>query len=386
MKTAFFHDCIFIKDEDGQVYTTGGLTSKKLEEYIHYFGDLTIFSRCRNIINTKDDKNKMSKATTAGVKFDSIPKLDFYSLFFGTIRKRIKNLVKDSEFVIIRLPSYIGLIAAKEAKKQGKNYLIEMVACPWDALWNYGKIQKKIFAFPTYLFNKKVIKQAPNVIYVSDNFLQNRYPTCGNSIGCSDVVLPSIKEEVLLNRLNKISTMTHTIKIGTLGNLELKCKGQHFVIKAISDLKNQGINIEYYLAGGGSLTYLTEIAKKYSVQENIHIMGSLPHDEVFKLLDDIDIYIQPSLQEGLPRSVVEAMSRACPVLGSRTGGIPELVGEAYIFERKDVKGIERKIVEMINDRDLLIQASKQNFEKVKEFQIEDLTLKRENYYQKILGE
>ena len=44
-------------------------------------------------------------------------------------------------------------------------------------------------------------------------------------------------------------------------------------------------------------------------------MGGVPHNKIFQLLDDIDLYIQPSLQEGLPRSVVEAMSRACPIIG-----------------------------------------------------------------------
>jgi glycosyltransferase involved in cell wall biosynthesis len=385
MKTAFFHDCVFIKEEDGQVYTTGGLNDKKLEEYVHYFGDLTVFSRERKM-NSKDQKNKMSIASTSGVIFDSIPKLDFFSLLFGKIRTRIKKLVNDSKLVIIRMPSYIGIIAANEAKKQGKNYLIEMVACPWDALWNYGKIQKKLFALPTYLMNKKVVKEAPSVIYVSEQFLQNRYPTNGNHVGCSDVVLPPVEESILPYRLAKIAKMDSTIKIGTLANLALKCKGQHFVIRAIANLKNKGIQVEYYLAGGGNPSYLTEMTKKYHVEENVHIMGSLPHDKVFELLDDIDIYVQPSLQEGLPRAVVEAMSKACPVIGSRTGGIPELIGEAYIFERKEIKGIENKIIELVNNRELLVQAARQNFEKAKEFELEKLSRKRETFYQKIIGE
>lgn len=71
-----------------------------------------------------------------------------------------------------------------------------MVACPWDALWNYGKFSKKIFALPTYLLNKTTIKKAPNVIYVSEEFLQKRYPTNGKNIGCSDVVLKDINSNV----------------------------------------------------------------------------------------------------------------------------------------------------------------------------------------------
>ena len=60
---------------------------------------------------------------------------------------------------------------------------------------------------------------------------------------------------------------------------------------------------------------------------------------MFEWLDDMDLYIQPSLQEGLPRAVVEAMSRGLPALGAHTGGIPELLGEDCIFPRKGVDAI-----------------------------------------------
>lgn len=249
MKTAFFHDCVFIKNIDGNIYTTGGLDYKKLNEYVKYFGNVTVFSRCRNI-KKDDDIEKMSKATTEGVEFNSIPNLNIFSLYYGNANKRLKKLIKNSDFIIIRLPSYIGLVAAKEARKQKKKYLIEMVACPWDALWNYGKIQKKLFALPTYILNKKIVKKASNVIYVSEKFLQSRYPTNGKNIACSDVVLDNIDEKVIENRKNKIENMDKNkkIKLLTLANIGLKCKGQQFVIKAISNLRKKGIEVEYYLA------------------------------------------------------------------------------------------------------------------------------------------
>lgn len=61
----------------------------------------------------------------------------------------------------------------------------------------------------------------------------------------------------------------------------------------------------------------------------------MPHDKIFEWLDTIDIYIQPSYQEGLCRSVVEAMSRACPVICSDACGERELANEKFIFKRGD---------------------------------------------------
>ena len=58
---------------------------------------------------------------------------------------------------------------------------------------------------------------------------------------------------------------------------------------------------------------------------------------MFELLDECDIYLQPSLQEGLPRSVIEAMSRGCACIGAATAGIPELLESEYVVKRKSVQ-------------------------------------------------
>jgi len=52
-------------------------------------------------------------------------------------------------------------------------------------------------------------------------------------------------------------------------------------------------------------------------------------------LDDVDIYIQPSRQEGLPRALIEAMSRGCPAVGSTAGGIPELLSPECLHQPGD---------------------------------------------------
>ena len=106
--------------------------------------------------------------------------------------------------------------------------------------------------------------------------------------------------------------------------------------------------------------------------------GSLPHDAMFNWLDDMDLYIQPSLPEGLPRAVVEAMSRGLPALGARTGGIPELLGDEYIFPRKGVKEIAQ-MLDHITLEQMAIMAKK-NYEHAKYFQKELLEKKRYDFY------
>ena len=144
-------------------------------------------------------------------------------------------------------------------------------------------------------------------------------------------------------------------------------------------LREQGdTRFEYHLAGGGDNTALRELAERLGVSDQVVFEGSLPHDKMFAWLDGLDVYIQPSLQEGLPRAVVEAMSRGLPCLVSKTGGMPELVGETAIFGRGDVRAIVKMLSDLTPDR--LCETAKANFERAKDFDKEKLTERRRSFY------
>lgn len=85
-----------------------------------------------------------------------------------------------------------------------------------------------------------------------------------------------------------------------------------------------------------------------NVADQIKIIGQMPHDKVFTWLDSIDIYAQPSRQEGLPRAMIEAMSRGIPCIGAKTAGIPELIDNKYIFtnSKTEVEEISKLLLDM----------------------------------------
>ena len=69
------------------------------------------------------------------------------------------------------------------------------------------------------------------------------------------------------------------------------------------------------------------------------------------------VYIQPSRIEGLPRALIEAMSRGCACVGSSVGGIPELLNNQYIHEVNDYNSLAVKIFDLY-DIDNLAKSSK----------------------------
>ena len=173
------------------------------------------------------------------------------------------------------------------------------------------------------------------------------------------------------------------IVIGTAAFLDVKWKGQVNVFKAISLLKNKGYtNIEYQLIGSGNGNYLRKMAKKYNVKENVNILGALKHEEVFNWLRNIDIYVQPSYQEGLCRAVVEAMSVGCPIICSNVGGNYELINSKFIYNKRNYKQLAKKIITLINSKSILEEEGINNYNFSKKYLSSILNKKRDNFYKK----
>ncbi len=382
MKCAIVADTVLVQKNND--YYSMTLTYEFLSNrYLKYYDDVCLITR----VEKKSVQGDISGYKITNGKNVSAKPIEEYKKVSDAIfnrkviEKKLYELLSKVDYVIVRLPNVLGLLACSICEKYNIKYCIEMLACPFDGYWNHKNKSGKILAPIMYYYNKKAIKKAPNVLYVTNRFLQERYPTNGNSISCSDVVLKQ-NDKTLEKRLKKIGNNDPTIKLCTVANVGLKWKGHEYVIKAINILKQQGKNnYKYYLVGNGDDNYLKALVKKLNLNNEIIFVGSLNHDKVFDFLADIDIYIQPSLQEGLPRALIEAMSCACPCIGSDAGGIPELLEKDYIFHKKDIKQIV-KILDSL-DADRLKKMSVRNYNYIKKnFSLNDLEKKRCDFYEK----
>ena len=119
------------------------------------------------------------------------------------------------------------------------------------------------------------------------------------------------------------------------------------------------------------------MAKKLEIENNIIFCGQIKHENINEWIDNLDIYIQPSLTEGMPRSVIEAIYRGCPVIVSSAGGMYELIEDKYTFKKGSTKELI-KILNMINN-DTLLEMSKRNYEFAKKFDL-DIIMKKRNWF------
>lgn len=382
MKAAFLFDTFLIQENNNYYGMT--LTYEFFKErYLKYYDEILVSTRSQKI--NSENGNITGYKITNGDKVTVKPIKSYNNILDGIIkRKKIKEeitkILDECDIAIIRLPSMIGNLACEVCKKINKKYIVEMVACAWDGYVNHHNKFGKVIAPYMFLETRKKVKNAPTVLYVTEKFLQQRYPTKGKGYSCSDVIIEKPDNMILEKRLKHIENNDKIIKLGTVANVGLKYKGQEFVIKALYTLKKQGKNnYRYYLVGNGDNKYLKNIVKKYRLENEVIFMGSLKHKEVFDFINNIDIYIQPSLQEGLPRALIEAMSRACPCIGSNAGGIPELLDQENIFNKRDYKKL-CNILTRLNKKDLKNMATN-NFLKVKKYSKEVLEKQRNMIYE-----
>ena len=387
MDLLFVYDERVARDDDGNYYIGSSLNQNIFNRYLQHFTHVTLIARpAKGAVDTA----RMNRLDSAKVTVVMVPDLrESVQDFINPGKKRqvcetIKREICSDRAVIVRVPSTCGTIAADHCRKIGKPYLAEVVGCPWDSYWNHS-LAGKAMAPHEYLQQARVVRNADYALYVTSEFLQRRYPTGGFSAGISDVELQQTEDLVLEKRLAKLRSHCGRWKLATAAAVNAAYKGQHFVIEALAKLKAQGnTDFEYHLAGGGEPSALRDLAERLGVSDQVIFEGSLPHDAMFEWLDDMDLYIQPSLQEGLPRAVVEAMSRGLPALGAHTGGIPELLGEDCIFPRKGVDAIA-ELLTALKPEQMIAMAAK-NFDHAKQFQKEPLEQKRYAFYSAFAAE
>lgn len=161
-------------------------------------------------------------------------------------------------------------------------------------------------------------------------------------------------------------------------------KNHKVIIKAIAELQNK--NIYYLICGKGKLmAELSRIIQKYGAEENIKLLNYRNDiDEIYKISD---IYAFPSYREGLSLSLMEAMANGLPCVVSNIRGNKDLITQGkggYLINPENVDGFKIALSELIANQELRIKMSKENLNKIVDFDLSQIANKMENIYENAL--
>lgn len=147
--------------------------------------------------------------------------------------------------------------------------------------------------------------------------------------------------------------------IGTIAELT-KNKGHEYLLDALALVRTHGIRIRTIWIGEGELKeILKEKIRVRGLEKTIFLAGFL--DDARKYLPAFDVFVLPSLKEGTPYTILEAMHAGVPVIASRAGGIPDCIqdGKTGILVRPaDAKELTAAILRASQDATLLESLAK----------------------------
>jgi glycosyltransferase involved in cell wall biosynthesis len=130
----------------------------------------------------------------------------------------------------------------------------------------------------------------------------------------------------------------------------IKRKGVDYLIRAMPQIISKNKEIRLLIVGEGpEKEKLLDIASSLNVKKHVEFIGKEDHDNMPKIYQNADIFILPSLNEGMSNTVLEAMASGLPIITTDTGGTKELVkGNGIVVRQKSSKEITEAVIQLSN--------------------------------------
>ena len=355
-----------------------------IERYLKYFDEIQVVARVTNHSSSLYPRQKID-CRNGRISFNLFDELDNFKRAYQYI-KVFKNIlinsIRKSDVVLCWAEPKTNIVV-KLAKKENKPCIVYVGGCNKDILTSSKSLKRKIAGYWIYYSNKKAIRNTDYVHYVTNSELQKRYPTKGRNIGASYVkIITNIGEDQVAKRMKSYEGKLEKISLGIIGYLN-EVKGIDTAIKALSNLDDRFI---LRILGGGDVSPYSDLAKKFGVYDRVFFEGTLqPGNQVLNWLDNIDIYLQPSRTEGLPRATIEAMSRGCPVISSNAMGLVELVKEDWRHNSGDWQTLTRLIVKLASKPEILRKQAQRSFNVAQKYDRTLLDQSIDLFFKDILG-
>ncbi|MDD2375987.1 MAG: glycosyltransferase family 4 protein [Clostridia bacterium] len=271
-----------------------------------------------------------------------VPKLGRSKSFFFTSLRILKIISKFKIDLILSQCAIMGGFLAVFLSKYNKiPVMVEIHGMEYFRILDgKGFVNKILSSMIRYTF-----KNATKVRSLSEKMTEMLKE---RNIKANIVVIPNRVNIELFNMSKKDTTFGEKIKIVSVGRFVWE-KAYDVAIKAVINLQKK-YNVQLTLIGGGPLKdSYKQLANNY---DYIILIDNLPQEEIVSFLNQSDIYIQPSISEGMPRTILEAMAIRLPIIVSDVGAVSGIVQNeinGLLIRPGNLKALENAIEKIIID-------------------------------------
>jgi glycosyltransferase involved in cell wall biosynthesis len=388
----------FTRGPDGYVYGEGPGNYIFWSRRLEVFDEVAVLARVRPIDVPRDN---VKRADGPGVNFYDLP--DYhgprgYLRNLPELKRRTRLAINACDMSILRLPGLVSRLAWAELQRLRRPYAVEVVGDPWDALGpsTWPGPLRPIFRLIATQNQKQICAGAVAIHYLTQRALQQRYPPSPDAYvaAYSDALLESAfaPPNILAARTARIAARSddrarsaNPFRVGLIGSLAQLYKGPDVLLRAGEICLRRGINLELCFAGNGvQLEPMQSLARELGISDRALFLGHLPFGQaVADFVDSLDLLVMPSRAEGLPGAMLEAMARGCPCLGSRVGGIPELLAEEDLLPIGDPQALAHRMIQVARDPGLLHRMSARNLERAWKFHPGAMKKARREFYNSV---
>jgi glycosyltransferase involved in cell wall biosynthesis len=153
--------------------------------------------------------------------------------------------------------------------------------------------------------------------------------------------------------------------IGTIGSLVIE-KGHIYLLEAARQILDVVKDLKFLIVGDGPLRKaLEEKSEELGIKKDVIFMGQ--RKDVPELLTVMDIFVLPSIKEGLPVALLEAMAAKRPIVATRVGAIPRVIESkdiGILVEPKDISGLREALAGLIDDPEKMNLLARGGFDRV----------------------
>jgi glycosyltransferase involved in cell wall biosynthesis len=398
MRLAVTSEHRFSLAPDGSVWTKVSYGYSFWERYLAAFDSVRIVARA-----------KVDPAIGEGYKAVTGPAVEFWPLPFylgpeqfllrrSEIRTALLAAVEPGDALLCRVGSRLADELLPSFWKEARPYGLEVVGDPHEAMGprTIRHPLRPLFRTLAAHSLRRQCARAVAVAYVTRERLQKKYPCPAHSVGVSDVGPLDFRSnpKVFTTSYSSVSCEDTQFvdrarffhdrerpRILFVGSLAQMYKGADILIRAVKHLLPIIAPALALVGDGRHRAELENLCRKLNVAEYVTFLGELPSGQAIRdQMDRATLFVMPSRTEGLPRAMIEAMTRALPCIGTRVGGIPELLAEEDLVDPDDIAGLAAKIKEVGTDPERLSRMSARNLRRVQEYRPEVLGERRNEFY------
>jgi len=378
MKLALFLNIKFYYD--GEKYTADEQYFKFWTSFTKYFEKVIL---CVPVLTSSSRKGNFE--VDLGRRSIEICHLPFYNSATELYTKslsllpEVRRIVSDNiinwDVVGAVVPNILGMAFLRYAKSFSKPCFAYIRGNHMRTVkYEYRGIKKWIACFISLILDHisgRLV--ASTLTLVVGEELYMKFKKKGDSVFKIVVSLISIND--IKKKIVLCSTRKQKINLLHVGRLSPE-RGISYLIEGVILFKERydGDVALTIVGSGAEESVLKKKVRENGLDGNINFTGYIPYGkDIVGVYQNSDIFILPSLSEGVPKTMLESMANGVPVIATSVGGIPEIIKDGVnglLIPPADPSAIANAIYRLINNCELRIRIAKNGLETMKEYSLE----------------